>query len=157
MSGSFDEDTRAVRGAAQARVCLFRHTDEARGVGAWVQELMALQTRLVEQSQQLQQARGAQQSRVAERRRTEVTLRELERFGADVPTYRSVGRMFLRTPLPEVRAELDARRARLGTEADRLTKSIEALDAAVRDGESNLRELVQKKMVPAGAGPRAAA
>ena len=110
---------------------------------------MTLQARVVETSQQLQLARTSFQLKIQERKRADVTLRELEKIGDDVPTYRAVGRMFLRSSIPEVRQDLDKRRVKVAGEADALQKNIGYLERSVEDGENNLRDFVQKKMVPA--------
>ena len=107
---------------------------------------MAQQSRLYELTNQLQVARSTQQIKVQERKRTEATLRELEKLPADTATYRAVGRMFLVAPLPEVRSDLAARKDKLATEAATLQKNMDALERSIQVGEGSLRELVQKKV-----------
>ena len=102
----------------------------------------------MEQSQQLQTARTGYQFKVTERKRTETTLRELEKIGDTVPVYRAVGRMFLRSSMPEIRDDLDKRKTKLTTEAVAVQKNVDYLERAIRDGENNLRDFVQKRMAP---------
>ena len=110
---------------------------------------MAIQTRLVEQSNQLQTARTAQQLKLQEHKRNDMTLRELEKLDDNVTTYRAVGRMFLGTTLAEARQDLAARRDKAKAEAEVAGRNIETLERSLAQGEESLRELVQKK----GLGP----
>jgi len=155
---ALDEETRAVRprpppsnprattvlALTAAAFCL-----PSNGPRRALQELMAIQTRLVEQSNQLQTARTAQQLKLQEHKRNDMTLRELEKLDDNVTTYRAVGRMFLGTTLAEAREDLAARRDKAKADAEAAGRNIEALERSLAQGEESLRELVQKK----GLGP----
>lgn len=63
----------------------------------------------------------------------------------DTKTYESVGRMFLLTPMNQVKEDLKKRQA----EADEKIKDLENnktyLEKSLKDAENNLREMVQQR------------
>jgi chaperonin cofactor prefoldin len=90
--------------------------------------------------QQLLQCRGATQAKIKAKRRAQLCLAEVEQLPAECRTYKAVGRMFLRTPLPKIQSDLntlieksDADLVSLQTQEKRLVAELNAAEAAIAE------------------------
>eukprot|EP00466_Bigelowiella_natans_P015705 jgi/Bigna1/85471/estExt_fgenesh1_pg.C_40160 len=68
--------------------------------------LIEIQRKKVVLSRQLIQIKGQMQMKQRAAKGTELTIAEIKTIPEDTQTYRAVGRMFLLTPMPEVRKGL---------------------------------------------------
>lgn len=72
-------------------------------------------------------------------------FREIESLETDVPTYESVGRMFILTPLNEVKENLQKRKEIADEKIKALENNKEYLERSLKDAENNLREMIQQR------------
>jgi len=102
--------------------------------------LMELDRTRSQSRQQLLQCRGATQVKVKSKRRAQLCLAEVEQLPTECRTYKAVGRMFMRTPLPKIQNDLnalieksDADLVSLQTQEQRLLAELNAADAAIQE------------------------
>eukprot|EP00250_Pteridium_aquilinum_P014146 c21808_g1_i2 orf=124-504(+) len=104
---------------------------------------LELQSRLVETTGKLKQVQMQIRSKEAERKRTFLTLEELERL-SETNTYKSVGRAFILEPRDDLIKEHRARSKECETTLSTLQATLEYLERQMKEVENNFKELLQQ-------------
>ncbi|KAI5703172.1 hypothetical protein M8J76_013914 [Diaphorina citri] len=77
---------------------------------------------------------------------TQLTLTEIKRLQPTTNTYESVGRMFIKTPHPEVVVNLEKKVKSYEEKIKDIETNKNYLERNLKESENNLREMVQQKM-----------
>ncbi|EPZ32444.1 Prefoldin [Rozella allomycis CSF55] len=102
------------------------------------------QAKMIEFQRQLNSVRSQIQAKDHERRAAMLTLREVSLF-ENVPLYKAVGRMFLKDTKENILSGLNSKIESSKDEVAKLEKNAEYFDRNLKDVESSLRELLQKR------------
>ncbi|KAI9490399.1 Prefoldin [Zychaea mexicana] len=102
-----------------------------------------LQAKYVASTQQLNTVKAQIQARQRDRKMAELTRRELDTLDADTKTYKPVGKMFVQTPLGEMKDQYVNRIKDSDEKIQQLEKSQKYWDRAATDAQSNLRDILQ--------------
>lgn len=73
------------------------------------------------------------------------SFREISSLQSDTKTYESVGRMFILTPMDEVKENLKKRQNTADEKIKTLENSKSYLERSLKEAENNLREMVQQR------------
>lgn len=84
------------------------------------------------------------QSREREKRLSELTNKELSALQPDTVTYKSVGKMFVQEPLPELTKELTERATEMDKDMAALEKKRIYWERNKTEAQGNLGELVRQ-------------
>uniref|UniRef100_A0A8D8UVB9 Prefoldin subunit 1 n=1 Tax=Cacopsylla melanoneura TaxID=428564 RepID=A0A8D8UVB9_9HEMI len=77
---------------------------------------------------------------------TQLTLSEIKKLPVDTNSYESVGRMFIKTPQPEVVVNLEKKIKAYEDKIKDIETNKNYLERNLKESENNLREMVQQKM-----------
>ncbi|KAG0556594.1 hypothetical protein KC19_11G065800 [Ceratodon purpureus] len=102
-----------------------------------------LQGRLVETTSKLKQVQVQIRSKEAEKKRSFLTLEELDSLPEGTNTYRALGKAFVLEPKDELIKEQQTKAEESDTAIAALVSSKEYLERQMKDVESNFRELLQ--------------
>ncbi|KAI5059984.1 hypothetical protein GOP47_0024404 [Adiantum capillus-veneris] len=102
-----------------------------------------LQTRLVETTSKLKQVQMQIRSKEAEKKRTILTLEELQGL-PETNTYKSVGRAFILESKDDLIKEYQARGKECEATLNSLQTSLEYLERQMKEVENNFKELLQQ-------------
>merc|ERR1712000_71914 len=109
------------------------------------EEFVEVQRQLMENNKIKDQTEGKIQLHERAKRRDELTLKELATLNeAKNPTYASVGKMFMLSPLADVKKDVTARLERIDTELEKLKKQRVITEQRVKESEKALQELMVK-------------
>eukprot|EP00761_Pharyngomonas_kirbyi_P010011 gb/GECH01010029.1/.p1 GENE.gb/GECH01010029.1/~~gb/GECH01010029.1/.p1 ORF type:complete len:111 (+),score=34.62 gb/GECH01010029.1/:1-333(+) len=100
-----------------------------------------VQHQLVQTNEQLEQVKGQVSMTDRRKRRAEIVLQELSSLNDDHNTFKSVGRMFLHTPVPKLRSEIDEKISEFDTEANRLQERKKKLEEQVVQLNKDFKEV----------------
>ncbi|CAG4955131.1 unnamed protein product [Colias eurytheme] len=78
-------------------------------------------------------------------RHVEITQHELGALPPDTKTYETVGRMFLRTDLDDIKRNLKNKVNNFNSRTDELRENKFYLEKSLKESQDNLREMVQQK------------
>lgn len=73
------------------------------------------------------------------------SFREISSLQSDTKTYESVGRMFILTPMDEVKENLKKRQNTAEEKIKTLENNKSYLERSLKEAENNLREMVQQR------------
>ncbi|XP_073985778.1 prefoldin subunit 1 isoform X2 [Rhodnius prolixus] len=79
------------------------------------------------------------------RQRADLTTLEIKVLPENTMTYESLGRMFIRTPIPTVLENLSTRSAACAEQIKSLENNKAFLEKSMKESENNLREMVQQR------------
>ncbi|KAI8143466.1 Prefoldin [Fennellomyces sp. T-0311] len=102
-----------------------------------------LQAKYVASTQQLNTVKAQIQAKQRDRKMAELTRRELDSLDADTKTYKPVGKMFVQTPLSEMKQQYVERIKDSDDKIQQLEKSQKYWDRAALDAQSNLKDILQ--------------
>uniref|UniRef100_A0A7S1G8S4 Uncharacterized protein n=1 Tax=Bicosoecida sp. CB-2014 TaxID=1486930 RepID=A0A7S1G8S4_9STRA len=105
-------------------------------------QLQELEERVRSVAQQLQVAKDRKQGAASGKRRLELTAEEMSRIPEGTKTYEAVGKMFVMTPLDEVKAHLADKVSAQEKRLKNFEASIEYLEKASKEADSNWMEMV---------------
>ncbi|KAF2068747.1 hypothetical protein CYY_009928 [Polysphondylium violaceum] len=80
-----------------------------------------------------------------DKQRCLITTRELESLPSNTKTYKAVGKMFIISPMNELKDELNKQAQKDEEDVKGLINQSKYLDAQIRDAEKSLQELVIMK------------
>ncbi|KAF9901472.1 hypothetical protein EC991_006090 [Linnemannia zychae] len=103
-----------------------------------------LQTKLQEASRMVASVQAQIQSREREKRLSELTNKELLGLSSDTITYKSVGKMFVQEPLPELTKELTERATEMEKDMAALDKKRIYWERNKTEAQGNLGELIKQ-------------
>ncbi|KAF9924373.1 hypothetical protein FBU30_005643 [Linnemannia zychae] len=103
-----------------------------------------LQTKLQEATRMVASVQAQIQAREREKRLSELTNKELSALQPDTITYKSVGKMFVQEPLPELTKELSERAVEMEKDAAALDKKRIYWERNKAEAQGNLGELVKQ-------------
>ncbi|KAF9086254.1 hypothetical protein BGX29_008303 [Mortierella sp. GBA35] len=103
-----------------------------------------LQTKLQEATRMVASVQAQIQTREREKRLSELTNKELSALQADTITYKSVGKMFVQEPLPELTSELSERVTEMDKEMAALDKKRIYWERNKTEAQGNLGELIKQ-------------
>ncbi|KAG0206746.1 hypothetical protein BGX33_007237 [Mortierella sp. NVP41] len=103
-----------------------------------------LQTKLQEATRMVALVQAQIQTREREKRLSELTNKELSALQADTITYKSVGKMFVQEPLPELTSELSERVTEMDKEMAALDKKRIYWERNKTEAQGNLGELIKQ-------------
>jgi|Transcript_63952 prefoldin subunit 1 len=116
-------------------------------MAATKEQLKELESQVVDAQEKVVNARQAMNqvnTHIAlmerEKKRVDITLRELDTVGEAHQTYRSVGRMFVLTPVPQLQSDLKEKNATCGEELSKLAERKAAAQKSVDDSENHFRK-----------------
>ncbi|CDS06369.1 hypothetical protein LRAMOSA08897 [Lichtheimia ramosa] len=102
-----------------------------------------LQAKYVASTQQLNSVKAQIQAKQRERKMSELTRRELDTLEPDTKTYKPVGKMFIQTPLSQMKEHYVDQIKKADESIEQLEKSQKYWDRAATDAQSNLRDILQ--------------
>eukprot|EP01116_Phalansterium_solitarium_P008158 TRINITY_DN21558_c0_g1_i1.p1 TRINITY_DN21558_c0_g1~~TRINITY_DN21558_c0_g1_i1.p1 ORF type:complete len:124 (-),score=29.52 TRINITY_DN21558_c0_g1_i1:169-540(-) len=105
---------------------------------------MELQGKMQDTSKLLQQVGARLNASERERRSSQLTLKELEELPEGVPTYKSVGKMYLISPISSIRSELSEGIMKSETELTNLRNQQKYLANSMNECEKSIKELLVK-------------
>lgn len=80
---------------------------------------------------------------------TQLTVNEIKNLPPNTNTYESVGRMFIKTPLPQVISNLETKMKSFDEKIKEIEANKNYLERNLKESENNLREMVQQKIAMA--------
>eukprot|EP00741_Cyanophora_paradoxa_P003360 tig00000692_g3266.t1 len=106
-------------------------------------QVMELQGRFMETQRQLVGITAQIQMRDREKKKTGLTLKEIDELPKGVNTYKSIGKMFLLTPTEMLAAELKSRIGDAEKDIQSFSNSRAYLERQLREVETQLREITR--------------
>jgi len=107
-------------------------------------QLIELQLKVTESNRSLSQVLQLINLNKVEQKRGAATIEELHTVTDDTPSYKSVGRMFLKEPLPSLRQQLQGMMGQVENQITALETKRDYLKKQVKQDEDNLNEVVQQ-------------
>ncbi|XP_018321747.1 prefoldin subunit 1 [Agrilus planipennis] len=104
-----------------------------------------LQEKAIDTTQKLKLADLQIESLKRMKQHSILTEREISTLDNDTKTFESVGRMFIYTPLPEIKEKLKKRQALADEKIKIEENNKQYLEKNLKEAENNLRELVQQR------------
>ncbi|CAM0137067.1 unnamed protein product [Umbelopsis sp. WA50703] len=101
-----------------------------------------LQSKYISSMQQANSTKQQIQVKERERKVAELTRRELEALDADTKTYKPVGKMFIQTPLKEMKQSFTKRVGTADDEIKALEKTQKYWERAAADAQGNLKDIL---------------
>ncbi|KAG2224478.1 hypothetical protein INT45_010544 [Circinella minor] len=102
-----------------------------------------LQAKYVASTQQVNSVKAQIQAKQRDRKMAELTRRELDTLELDTKTYKPVGKMFVQTPLREMKEMYVKNIKDSDDKIQQLEKTQKYWDRAATDAQSNLRDILQ--------------
>ncbi|KAI7860365.1 Prefoldin [Circinella umbellata] len=102
-----------------------------------------LQAKYVASTQQANSVKAQIQAKQRDRKMAELTRRELDTLELDTKTYKPVGKMFIQTPLREMKEMYVKNIKDSDDKIQQLEKTQKYWDRAATDAQSNLRDILQ--------------
>ncbi|KAG0198994.1 hypothetical protein BGX28_007644 [Mortierella sp. GBA30] len=103
-----------------------------------------LQTKLQEATRMVASVQAQIQTREREKRLSELTNKELSSLQPETVTYKSVGKMFIQEPLPELTKELSERVTEMDKDMAALDKKRIYWERNKTEAQGNLQELIKQ-------------
>ncbi|KAF9183070.1 hypothetical protein BGZ51_004256 [Haplosporangium sp. Z 767] len=103
-----------------------------------------LQSKLQEATRMVASVQAQIQTREREKRLSELTNKELSSLQPDTVTYKSVGKMFIQEPLPQLTSELTERATEMGKDMEALDKKRIYWERQKTEAQGNLQELIKQ-------------
>ncbi|KAI9003103.1 Prefoldin, partial [Gaertneriomyces semiglobifer] len=103
-----------------------------------------IQNTIQEKSRQLTRLRTELQALDRQKRVSDLTAKELAPLGADVGAYRSVGKMFIRQPLPEITKELLQRKEDSDKQVTNLTRAAQKVEKELINAQTAWKEIMHR-------------
>uniref|UniRef100_A0A224XWR3 Putative molecular chaperone prefoldin subunit 1 n=1 Tax=Panstrongylus lignarius TaxID=156445 RepID=A0A224XWR3_9HEMI len=104
-----------------------------------------LQQKMLETTQKVKLADIQIESLKRSRQRADLTTLEIKALQENTMTYESLGRMFIRTPIPIVLENLNTRSVSCAEQIKSLENNKAFLEKSMKESENNLREMVQQR------------
>ncbi|KAF2885541.1 hypothetical protein ILUMI_20609 [Ignelater luminosus] len=104
-----------------------------------------LQQKAIDTAQQLKLADIQIENLKRTKQHAILTEREISSLEPNTKTYDSVGRMFVLTPLNEIRENLKKKQTTAEEKVKTLENNKAYLERSLKDAENNLREMVQQR------------
>ncbi|KAF5305629.1 hypothetical protein FQR65_LT07710 [Abscondita terminalis] len=104
-----------------------------------------LQQKAIETAQQLKLADIQIESLKRSKQHASLTEREISSLDPSIKTYDSIGRMFMLSPLGEIKDNLKKKQSAAEDKIKTLENSKSYLERSLKDSENNLREMVQQR------------
>ncbi|KAG2174039.1 hypothetical protein INT44_000153 [Umbelopsis vinacea] len=101
-----------------------------------------LQAKYISSMQQANSTKQQIQIKERERKVAELTRRELEALEEGTKTYKPVGKMFIQTPLPEMKESFVKRVGTADDEIKALEKTQKYWERSANDAQGNLRDIL---------------
>ncbi|KAI7870119.1 Prefoldin [Spinellus fusiger] len=102
-----------------------------------------LQAKYVSSVQQVNQVKGQIQSKQRERKMAELTRRELDALESTTKTYKPVGKMFIQSPLSEMKSQYVTTISTADESIQQLEKTQKYWERAASDAQGNLKDILQ--------------
>ncbi|KAF9566224.1 hypothetical protein EC968_003807 [Mortierella alpina] len=103
-----------------------------------------LQAKLQEATRMVASVQAQIQTREREKRLSELTNKELSSLEPETVTYKSVGKMFIQEPLPELTSELAERVTEMDKDMAALDKKRIYWERNKTEAQGNLQELIKQ-------------
>ncbi|CAO3570716.1 unnamed protein product [Mortierella alpina] len=103
-----------------------------------------LQAKLQEATRMVASVQAQIQTREREKRLSELTNKELSSLEPETVTYKSVGKMFIQEPLPELTSELTERVTEMDKDMAALDKKRIYWERNKTEAQGNLQELIKQ-------------
>ncbi|KAF9938991.1 hypothetical protein BGZ75_003621 [Mortierella antarctica] len=103
-----------------------------------------LQAKLQEATRMVASVQAQIQTREREKRLSELTNKELSSLEPETVTYKSVGKMFIQEPLPELTSELSERVTEMDKDMAALDKKRIYWERNKTEAQGNLQELIKQ-------------
>ncbi|KAI9312273.1 Prefoldin [Dichotomocladium elegans] len=107
------------------------------------QVFVELQAKYVASTQQVNSVKAQIQARQRDRKMAELTRRELDTLEPDTKTYKPIGKMFIQTPLAEMKNQYVKRIKEADETIQQLEKSQKYWERAANDAQGNLKDILQ--------------
>uniref|UniRef100_A0A069DVT8 Putative molecular chaperone prefoldin subunit 1 n=1 Tax=Panstrongylus megistus TaxID=65343 RepID=A0A069DVT8_9HEMI len=104
-----------------------------------------LQQKMLETTQKVKLADIQIESLKRSRQRADLTTLEIKALQENTMTYESLGRMFIRTPIPTILENLNTRSVACAEQIKSLENNKAFLEKSMKESENNLREMVQQR------------
>ncbi|KAL0085795.1 Prefoldin [Phycomyces blakesleeanus] len=102
-----------------------------------------LQAKYISSTQQVNQVKSQIQAKQRERKMAELTRRELDALDSNTKTYKPVGKMFIQSPLSEMKSQYVNAVAGADESIQQLEKSQKYWERAASDAQGNLKDILQ--------------
>ncbi|KAI8991460.1 Prefoldin [Mycotypha africana] len=102
-----------------------------------------LQNKYIQSQQQAATVKAQITAKQRERKLAELTRRELDGLDEDTNTYKPVGKMFIQSPLSEMKNEYVRSISQADEEIKKLEKSHKYFERAATDAQANLKDILQ--------------
>ncbi|KAK9732077.1 Prefoldin subunit [Popillia japonica] len=104
-----------------------------------------LQQKAIDTTQKLRLADIQIESLKRQKQHATLTEREISGLEPDTKTYESVGRMFVLTPVSDVKNNLKKKQDAADEKINKLENNKTYLERSLKESENNLREMVQQR------------
>ncbi|KAB0796137.1 hypothetical protein PPYR_10452 [Photinus pyralis] len=104
-----------------------------------------LQQKAIETAQQLKLSDIQIENLKRNKQHAALTEREISNLNSSTNTYDSIGRMFMLSPLSEIKENLKKKQATAEEKIKTLENNKAYLERSLKDSENNLREMVQQR------------
>ncbi|KAI9025142.1 Prefoldin [Phycomyces nitens] len=125
------------------RKCLLIYIMSAVADDAIKKVFVELQAKYISSTQQVNQVKSQIQAKQRERKMAELTRRELDALDANTKTYKPVGKMFIQSPLSEMKTQYVKAVAGADEAIQQLEKSQKYWERAASDAQGNLKDILQ--------------
>ncbi|SAM03408.1 hypothetical protein [Absidia glauca] len=101
-----------------------------------------LQAKYISSQQQVNTVKAQIQNKQRERKMAELTRRELDTLESDTKTYKPVGKMFLQSPLSDMKKEYTKGVEKANDQIQQLEKSQKYWERAAAEAQGNLKDIL---------------
>ncbi|KAG0739329.1 hypothetical protein G6F57_005519 [Rhizopus arrhizus] len=102
-----------------------------------------LQAKFIHSQQQVNTVKTQIQSKQRERKMAELTRRELDSLNSETRTYKPVGKMFIQSPLSEMKQQYVDSVTKSDEDIKQLEKTQKYWERAASDAQGNLKDILQ--------------
>ncbi|KAI8876737.1 Prefoldin [Backusella circina FSU 941] len=102
-----------------------------------------LQAKFIHSQQQVATVKGQIQGKQRERKMAELTRRELDGLDDDTKTYKPIGKMFIQSPLSDMKKQYVDAISTADESIKQLEKSQKYWERMASDAEGNLKDILQ--------------
>lgn len=132
----------------RCRIKKGKHLKSPRYISTWTHVFQAfaeLQVKAIETSKNLRVSDVLIENLKRRKQHASITEREISALDTNTKTYESVGRMFILTPINQVKEDLKKRQEQADASIKDLENNKAYLEKSLKDAENNLREMVQQR------------
>ncbi|EIE81549.1 hypothetical protein G6F46_001982 [Rhizopus delemar] len=102
-----------------------------------------LQAKFIHSQQQVSTVKAQIQTKQRERKMAELTRRELDSLDPQTKTYKPIGKMFIQSPLNDMKQQYVDSISKTDEDINQLEKTQKYWERAASDAEGNLKDILQ--------------